>query len=129
VPKVPKQSRRKPASSRPGPKPLVPTKRQRHAVEVAVATGMTVDQIAAAIEMSRKSVYVHFTDELAAGRAKRLLANALRLDQAANEGSVPAMKYLHTLMLERGQELEPDDQWADVAESISTQNPESRDLH
>ena len=57
-----------------------PTKRQRHAVEVAVSIGLTVEQIAAAIEIPRHSIYSHFSDELAAGRAKRLLANAVRLD-------------------------------------------------
>jgi AcrR family transcriptional regulator len=42
---------------------------------------MTVDQIAAAVEMPRHTVYRHFRDELATGRAKRLLANAVRLDK------------------------------------------------
>jgi AcrR family transcriptional regulator len=108
-----------------------PTKRQRRQVEVAVSIGMTVEQIAIAVEMSRRSVYVHFRDELATGRAKRLLANAMRLDQAASEGSVPAMKYLHVLMMEHDPQsaTADDDQWADVAESIYAQNPESRDLH
>lgn len=86
---------------------------------------MTVEQIATAVEMSRRSVYSHFRDELATGRAKRMLANAVRLDQAASEGSVPAMKFLHTLMVEHGRDLQAaDDRWADVAESISAQNPE-----
>ena len=34
-----------------GTQPMRPTKRQRHAVEVAVSIGLTVDQIAAAIEI------------------------------------------------------------------------------
>jgi AcrR family transcriptional regulator len=123
---VPKQPKRKPTSSRAGRKPLVPTKRQRHAVEVAVATGLTVDHIAAAIGMSRRTVYCHFKDELATGRAKRLLANAVRLDAAAEAGNVAAMKYLHALMMDHGpqSEAEDDDQWADVAEPVYAQNPE-----
>ena len=126
---MPKQPKRKPASSRAGRPPLRPTKRQRHSVVVAVSIGMTVEQIATAIEMSRRSVYSYFRDELATGRAKRLLANALRLDTAASEGSVPAMKYLHSLMMDARAPATDDDQWADVVESIYAQNPESRDLH
>jgi hypothetical protein len=89
---------------------------------VAVSIGMTVEQIVAAMEIRRHAIYSYFSDELKTGRSKRLLANALRLDQAADQGSVPAMKFLHTLMLERGQESETDDRWADVAASISEQN-------
>ena len=90
---------------------------------------MTVEQIVAAMEIRRHAIYSYFSDELKAGRAKRMLANAVRLDQAADEGSVPAMKYLHTLMLERGQPETDEDQWADVVESISKQNPESRKMN
>ena len=120
-----KRPKRNPAKSRAGRKPMRPTKRQRHAVEVAVSIGLTVDQIAAAIAMSRRTVYSHFHDELATGRAKRLLANALRLDVMAEAGNVSAAKFLHTLMMNQGLESEAaDDQWTDVTESISAQNPE-----
>jgi AcrR family transcriptional regulator len=114
------------AKRKPGPKPMRPTKRQRHAVEVAVSVGLSVDQIAAAIAMSRRSVYCHFGDELATGRAKRLLANALRLDAMAAAGNVSAAKYLHSLMMEQGPEAETadEDQWADVVGPISAQNQE-----
>ena len=120
------QPRLKPAQSRTPRKLVRPTKRQRRQVEVAVSIGLTVEQIATAIEMSRRSVYSHFRDELASGRVKRLLANAMRLDKAADKGSVPAMKALHVMM---GQPEVVDDHWADVAESLAAQNPESRDLH
>ena len=123
---MPKQPKRKPTSSRPGPKPMRPTKRQRRQVEVGVSVGLTVDQISAAIQMSRRTVYCHFRDELSTGRAKRLLANAVRLDAMAEAGNVSAAKYLHTLMMDHGAELESDDdQWADVVgETISAQNQE-----
>jgi pentatricopeptide repeat protein len=102
-----------------------PTKRQRHAVAVAVAIGLTVDQIATAIEMSRRSVYSHFRDELSTGRAKRLLANAVRLDAMAEAGNVSAAKYLHNLMMDHGAQSEADDdQWADVVGPISAQKSE-----
>jgi AcrR family transcriptional regulator len=122
---VPKQRTRNSASSRVGRPPKLPTKRQRHAVEVAVAIGMTVDQIAIAVKMARRSVYAHFKDELAAGRAKRMLASAVRLDAMAESGNVSAAKYLHTLMMDGApSETDDDDRWADVAASISAQNPE-----
>jgi hypothetical protein len=119
-----KQPKRNPAQSRAGRKPMRPTKHQRHAVEVAVSIGLTVDQIAVAIEMSRRSIYCHFSDELATGRAKRLLANAVRLDAMAEAGNVSAAKFLHTLMMDHGPKSEADDDWTDVTESISAQNPE-----
>ena len=123
---MPKEPKRNSASSRPGPKPMRPTKAQRRAVKVGVSIGMTVGQIASAIEMSRRSVYSHFRDELAAGRAKRLLANAVRLDAMAEAGNVSAAKYLHSLMMDHGpqSETDDDDQWLDVVgEPISAQNP------
>ena len=58
-----------------------------------------------------------------------MLANAVRLDQAASEGSVPAMKYLHSLMMAHGPQAETDDDWADVVGPISAQKRESRDLN
>ena len=122
---MPKQPKHKPTSSRVGRPPKRPTSRQRHAVEVAVSVGLTVDQIAVAVEMSRRSVYSHFKDELATGRAKRLLANAVRLDAMAEAGNVSAAKYLHGLMMDGApSETDDDDQWADVAASISAQNTE-----
>ena len=93
---------------------------------MGIAAGLTVDQIAAAIQMSRRSVYSHFADELATGRAKRLLASALRIDAMAEAGNVFAAKYLHNLMMKHGALLEADadDPWADVAEQVSAQNSE-----
>ena len=79
--------------------------------------------------MSRWSVYAHFKGEISSGRAKRMLANAVRLDQAADKGSVPAMKYLHSLMMAHGAQAETDDDWADVVGPISAQKRESQDLN
>lgn len=119
------------AKRKPGPKPMRPTKQQRHAVEVAVSIGLSVDQIGAAIAMSRRSVYCHFSDELATGRAKRLLANALRLDAMAAAGNCSAAKYLHNLMMDHDPESEAADEdlWEDVVGSISAQNPEFRKIN
>ena len=73
-----------------------PTAEQRHHVELAVSVGLSVDMISAAMETPRRTIYRHFANEIATGRAKRLLANAIRIDKAASEGSVAAMKYLLT---------------------------------
>jgi len=126
-----------PRKRKPGPKPMRPTKRQRHQVEMGVSIGMTMDQIAIAIAMPRHTIYRHFRNELATGRAKCLLMNAVRLDKAADAGNVAAMKALHAMM-ERGQQSAAHDPWADLAASFSEssevednllQNAEFRDLH
>ena len=96
-------SRRSRHKHKRGPKPKVPTSTQRQQVELAVAVGLSVDMISAAIEIPRRTVYRHFGDEIVTGRAKRLLANALRLDAMAEAGNVSAARYLHTLMLDHGQ--------------------------
>ena len=134
---MPKQPKRKPASSKPGPKPVVPTNGERRLVTLAVSIGMTVDQIAAVINMSRRTVYRVFADDLANGHARRLLRSAARLEEMAEAGNVSAAKFLHTLIMDRGGHP-AGDQWADVAASFVessdaednlAQNPEIRDLH
>jgi hypothetical protein len=103
-----------------------PTAEQRHHVELAVSPGLSVDMISAAMETPRRTIYRHFANEIATGRAKRLLANAVRIDKAASEGSVAAMKYLHTLMLDHGPaSAAANDQWGDFdEEEILAQNPD-----
>ena len=116
---VPKRPKRKPAQSRPGPKPIAPTNRQRREVELAVATGMSLELIADALEISRRTLCRSFVRELACGRAKRLLAGIVRLDDLAAGGNTAAAKYLHSLM-DRGDRVEAieDDKWAAVASKI-----------
>ena len=92
---MPKQPKRKPAASRPGPKPVVITDGERRLVTLAVSIGMTVDQIAAVINMSRRTVYRVFADDLANGHARRLLRSAARLEEMAEAGNVSAAKFLH----------------------------------
>ncbi|MGC2715407.1 MAG: helix-turn-helix domain-containing protein, partial [Pseudolabrys sp.] len=121
----------------PGPKPVVVTDGERRLVTLAVSIGMTVDQIAAVINMSRRTVYRVFADDLANGHARRLLRSAARLEEMAEAGNVSAAKFLHTLIMDRGGHP-AGDQWADVAASFVessdaednlAQNPEIRDLH
>jgi hypothetical protein len=105
-----------------------PTKRQRPQVEVGVSIGLTVDQIAIAVAIPRHTVYRHFSNELATGRAKRLLANAVRLDAMAEAGNVSAAKFLHTLMMKQSETVAADDPWAAVAASISESHDDADNL-
>jgi hypothetical protein len=108
-----KRSRCKPASSppsphkgKPGALPFVPTTRQRREVELAMATGMSLETIADAMEVSRRTLCRTFARELAVGRSKKLLASVVRLDDLAAAGNVSAAKYLHGLMLSHGNKPE-----------------------
>jgi hypothetical protein len=112
-----------PARKRPGPKPFVPMTADRELVTLAVAIGMTIAEISDAVEVPKRTLCRAFVRELAVGRSKRVLANAARLDKAASEGNVAAMKALQ-IMMDRGGKLEMaaavDDPWAAVAEQIKT---------
>ena len=115
-----KRPRRKPAQSRRGPKPLVPSSADRQGVMLAVAAGMSLELIADALEVSRRTLCLTFARELAIGRAKKMLENIGRLDAAAAAGNVSAMKYFHALMLDRhgpGENV-GEDRWAAVANQI-----------
>jgi hypothetical protein len=81
---------------------------------------MSLELIADALEVSRRTLGRTFTRELAVGRAKKMLENIRRLDAAAKEGNVSAMKFLHTLMTGRGGPDEDvgEDKWAAVANQI-----------
>ena len=97
--------KRKPVSSphstrkrKPGPKPVEPTTRQRHQVELAVAIGMSLEQIADCFELSRRTLCRVFVRELAVGQSKKLLENIVRLDQAAQDGNTAAIKAMIALI-------------------------------
>lgn len=85
------------ATRRPGPKPFVPTLADRHRVQLAIAVGMTLPEIASALDISRSSLSKLFSADIASGRAKRRLDNVCRLDRAAAAGSVAAMRTLATM--------------------------------
>jgi AraC-like DNA-binding protein len=132
-----KRSRCKPASSppsphkgKPGPLPFVPTTRQRREVELAMATGMSLETIADAMEVSRRTLCRSFARELAVGRSKKLLASVVRLDDLAAAGNVSAAKYLHGLMLNHGNKPESfeDDKWATIASQIEADLDEQGNL-
>ena len=113
-----KRPRRKPTQSQPGPKPLVPSSTDRHSVMLAVAAGMSLELIADALEISRRTLCRTFGRELAIGRAKKMLENITRLDAAAAAGNIGAAKYLHGLMTNPGNKTGEDDKWAAVANQV-----------
>ena len=71
-----------------------PTKPMRDTVETAVAAGVSTSEIAAVLGISRTTLQGHFADELANGRARKLIQTLNLLQRAARRGSVAAMKFL-----------------------------------
>ena len=124
LPKPPRrkvtQSRHSTSKSKPGPVAFVPTDRQRHRVELAVATGVPLESIADGMEISRRTLCRAFVHELAVGKSKQLLASVVRLDKSAERGNVAAMKYLHVLMTSHADKTEAveDDKWSALATKI-----------
>jgi hypothetical protein len=113
---------------KPGPKPFTPTDGQRREVELAVAVGMTVQEIADAIDMPKRTVERAFTCEIAAGRAKRLLASVVRLDGMAEAGNVSAAKFLHGLMARQPDEDDPEvNEWSHLENNLAENGEFRRD--
>jgi hypothetical protein len=95
---MPKNKARK---AKPGPRPHQPADAERDLITLAIAIGMTRDAIADAIGMPLRSLARTYAHELKVGRSQRLLANAARLDRAADQGNVAAMKALQVMMGDR----------------------------
>lgn len=92
-------SRKRPGAkprAKPGPKAVTPTNK-RDLVTMGIAIGLTRDEIAEAIGMPLRSLARTYAHELRVGRSQRRLANAVRLDKAAEQGNVAAMKALMIL--------------------------------
>lgn len=69
-----------------------PTSRQRQEVEILAASRTSVDDIATAIGVSAKTLRLHFSDQLLAGRARRQRDVVVALYNKAIAGNVGAMK-------------------------------------
>ncbi len=67
-----------------------PTQRVRNRVEIAAAAGISAAEIAAVLGISRATLEQHFVDELRHGRVRKHIENLVRLDRAAQRGSVSA---------------------------------------
>ena len=102
-----------------------PTKPMRNEVEIGAAAGLSHNQLAAALRISRPTLESNFVDELKNGRARKLLQNLCRLDRAASRGSVAAMKYLTNVFHQGapGQRLSKKEQKARDAEAALQNSP------
>ena len=117
-----KQCGTKPIRKKPGPKVITPSNKDRHNVELAVSIGMSLEAIADALDISRRTLSRTFVRELAVGRSKQMLASIVRLDDLAAAGNVAACKFLHSLMM-NNQDNKPeaaieDDKWSALADKI-----------
>jgi hypothetical protein len=71
-----------------------PTKTDRYTVRIATAGGLSGAETAALVGVSRETLRTHFPDELRDGRTRAYVDNLMRLDRAAQRGSVSAAKFL-----------------------------------
>ena len=118
-----------PRKRKPGPKSVSPSAADKRLVTMAVSIGMTRQEIADAVAMPLRSLARTFAHELAIGRSQRLPANAVRLDKAADQGNVAAMKALQ-VMMERGRhsEMDASDPWAAMAASFAESSDDEDNL-
>lgn len=96
-----KPSTRKRSKGRP---PFSPTDHDRERVQTLIAGGLSEDDIASVVGVSRNTLRKSFGKELGAGRAKRRAAIVEHLYEAATSGSVAAMRQFLTL-LDQGSDL------------------------
>ena len=66
----------------------------RHTVRIAAAGGLSERETAALMNISRETLRANFARELREGRARAYVENLMRLDRAAQRGSVSAAKFL-----------------------------------
>jgi DNA-binding XRE family transcriptional regulator len=86
-----------PKQQRPGRPAFTPTRPQRDLVMTCIAAGMSQQQVADAVGVSRMTVCEKFRRELDAGRAVRIAENLALLRKAALKNNVSAMRALATL--------------------------------
>jgi hypothetical protein len=82
------------AARKRGPAPLRPTAAQRRDAQLLMAGGIGEEGIAAIFQLSVNCLRKHFADELLHGRAQKRAENLRRLERAAEEGAVTAMRVL-----------------------------------
>jgi AcrR family transcriptional regulator len=80
-----------------GRKPFRVTKALRSKVELLVCTGMSHEAIAHAIGCTPPTLYKHFGDELAHGRARKRAEIIAMLQRSARAGNVSAQKKLEEM--------------------------------
>jgi hypothetical protein len=112
---------------RPGPRPVTPTSADKKLVMLAVSAGMTRREIADSMGLPERTFYRAFAHELKVGRSKRMLANVVRLDAAAEAGNVAACKALIVMMTsaDKSAETTGEDKWEALAREISEGNDDN----
>jgi hypothetical protein len=128
---MPEQRERKATSSPPSPRkrkrgrrPYVPSSTDRQRVSLAVAAGLTLNEISAAIDLPVRSVSRAFAQELASGRAKVLLEALVLLRKSAIAGNVSAQRSLVQICREKAPETaeEPANPWAAIEASYAAEH-------
>jgi predicted transcriptional regulator len=74
-----------------------PTDEQRDNVEIYVCGGMTHEEIAVVLGITKPTLEKHFQDELAHGRARKRAEIMQMLVTSGRKGNVSAQKYLHAV--------------------------------
>jgi hypothetical protein len=91
-----------------------PTATQRRRVMRGVAIGLTLEDLATDLGMAYGTMRRVFANEIKTARVRSMLDNAERLDKAARNGNVGAMKAL--LQMSQRYRPDPDDDvWEDAA--------------
>jgi hypothetical protein len=99
-----------------------PTAIQRRRLMRGIAIGLTMQQLAADLDVSMSTVRRAFAAEIKTARVRLILDNLDRLHEAADGGNVSAMKALAQMMQPRGTDLEDtedDDAWADLVPNLN----------
>jgi hypothetical protein len=97
-----------------------PTANQRRRLMRGIAIGLTLDQLAADIDMPESTMRRVFAADIRTARTRLILDNLDRLHDAADHGNVSAMRALAAMMQSvKEEEDEHDDAWADVIDAPS----------
>jgi hypothetical protein len=102
-----------------------PTATQRRRLARGIAIGLTLEQLAVAIDMPLGTMKRVLADDIKKARIRLILDNLDRLHDAADAGNVAAMKQLATMMQEAAKQQHPaegDDRWADLVDGVLSQN-------
>jgi len=109
-------------TKKPGPPAYKPTATQRRRVMRGIAAGLTLEQLAADLDMACGTMRRVFASEIKTARVRLILDNLDRLHEAADSGNVSAMRELARMMQPRAhdpEDTEDDDAWSDVFPNLS----------
>jgi hypothetical protein len=120
------------AARKRGPAPFRPTAAQRRDAQLLMAGGIGEEGIAAIFQLSVNCLRKHFADELLHGRAQKRAENLRRLERAAEEGAVTAMRALHLIYdkaeAQELQDVSDDDERRERAEAAVLERPSKKAL-